>query len=60
MVVMPGQLFYSRRYSSASGSWPRTAGAKYRDRQGEVLSIDARRLGRMVDRTHRELTYVAR
>ena len=28
----------------------------YRDRRGEVLFIDARQLGRMVDRTHRELT----
>ena len=29
---------------------------KFRDRRGEVLFIDARKLGRMVDRTHRELT----
>ena len=28
----------------------------FRDRRGEVLFIDARTLGRMVDRTHRELT----
>jgi type I restriction enzyme M protein len=28
----------------------------YRDRRGEILFIDARKLGRMVDRTHRELT----
>lgn len=28
----------------------------FRDRAGEVLFIDARKLGRMVDRTHRELT----
>jgi type I restriction enzyme M protein len=27
-----------------------------RDRRGHVLFIDARKLGRMVDRTHRELT----
>ena len=38
-----------------------TAGAaersrRFRDRRGEVLFIDARNLGRMVDRTHRELT----
>ena len=38
-----------------------TAGAAvrsrpFRDRRGEVLFIDARQLGRMVDRTHRELT----
>ena len=29
---------------------------RYRDRRGEILFIDARKLGRMVDRTHRELT----
>ena len=28
----------------------------FRDRRGEMLFIDARKLGRMVDRTHRELT----
>jgi len=27
-----------------------------RDRRGEVLFVDARRMGRLVDRTHRELT----
>ena len=31
-------------------------GGKFRGRHGEVLFIDARKLGRMVDRTHRELT----
>ena len=30
--------------------------ARRRKRQGEILFIDARKLGRMVDRTHRELT----
>jgi very-short-patch-repair endonuclease len=29
---------------------------RFRDRRGETLFIDARKLGRMVDRTHRELT----
>ncbi|MEO0074064.1 MAG: N-6 DNA methylase, partial [candidate division WOR-3 bacterium] len=29
---------------------------KFRDRRGETLFIDARELGRMVDRIHRELT----
>jgi type I restriction enzyme M protein len=28
----------------------------FRDRRGQVLFIDARKLGRMADRTHRELT----
>ena len=31
-------------------------GGKFRDRRGEVLFIDTRKMGRMVDRTHRELT----
>jgi len=31
-------------------------GEGYRDRRGEVLFVDARELGSMVDRTHRELT----
>lgn len=29
---------------------------RFRDRGGQVLFIDARKMGRMVDRTHRELT----
>ena len=29
---------------------------RIRDRRGEILFLDARKLGRMVDRTHRELT----
>jgi type I restriction-modification system DNA methylase subunit len=31
-------------------------GARLRDRRGEVLFVDARKMGRLVDRTHRELT----
>ena len=31
-------------------------GTGFRDRRGEILFIDARKMGRMVDRTHRELT----
>ena len=33
-----------------------SGGVRFRDRRGEILFIDARKLGRMVDRTHRELT----
>ena len=29
---------------------------KFRDRRGEVLFIDARNMGQMIDRRHRELT----
>ncbi len=51
MVALPGQLFYST--SIPACLWFL---AKKRNRRGEVLFIDARKLGRMVDRTHRELT----
>ena len=58
MVALPGQLFYSTQipvclWFLAQGPQRRQA---YRDRRGEMLFIDARKLGRMVDRTHRELT----
>ncbi len=43
---------------SPSGRGARGEGepAQPRDRRGEVLFIDARKMGRLVDRTHRELT----
>ena len=44
------------RFPSACGSWPAAAkNGKFRNRSGEILFIDARKLGRMTDRTHREL-----
>ena len=51
MVAMPGQLFYSTQIPVCLWFL-----ARNRPRCGEVLFIDARKLGRMVDRTHRELT----
>jgi type I restriction enzyme M protein len=62
MVALPGQLFYStqipaclwflaRNKNPANGK----AGG-LRDRRGQVLFIDARKLGVLVDRTRRELT----
>ena len=57
MVAMPGQLFYSTQIPVCLWFLSRDRrGGRYRDRRGEVLFIDARKLGRMVDRTHRELT----
>ena len=50
MVALPGQLFYSTQIPACL--WFLSRG---RRRRGEVLFIDARKLGRMVDRTHREL-----
>ncbi len=51
MIALPGQLFYSTQIPACLWFL-----ARDRRRIGEVLFIDARRLGQMVDRTHRELT----
>jgi len=53
MVALPGQLFYSTPIPACL--WFIARG-KDRARQDETLFIDARQLGSMVDRTHRELT----
>ena len=56
MVALPDQLFYSTQIPACLWFLSRDRmGAKFRERGGEVLFIDARKLGRMVDRTHREL-----
>jgi len=57
MVALPGQLFYSTQIPACLWFLARDKkNIRFRDRRGEVLFIDARKLGRMVDRTHRELT----
>ena len=57
MVALPGQLFYSTQIPACLWFLARDRGnGKFRDRRDEILFIDARRMGRMVDRTHRELT----
>ena len=56
MVALPGQLFYSTQIPACLWFLARKRGGRLRDRAGEILFIDARALGRMVDRTHRELT----
>lgn len=57
MVALPGQLFYSTQIPACLWFLARDRkNGKFRDRSGQVLFIDARKLGRMVDRTHRELT----
>ncbi|WP_322507660.1 N-6 DNA methylase, partial [Anaerolinea sp.] len=53
MVALPGQLFYSTQIPACL--WFLRRG-KSESRRGQVLFIDARQMGRMVDRTHRELT----
>jgi type I restriction enzyme M protein len=63
MVALPGQLFYSTQIPACLWFLARDKsgrgalhGAPLRDRRGEVLFIDARNLGTLVDRTRRELT----
>jgi type I restriction enzyme M protein len=62
MVALPGQLFYSTQIPACL--WilakDRSNGlvlkTKLRDRRGEILFIDAREMGMLVDRTRRELS----
>jgi type I restriction enzyme M protein len=57
MVALPGQLFYSTQIPACLWFLARDKrNHRFRDRRGRVLFIDARKMGRMVDRTHRELT----
>lgn len=56
MVALPGQLFYSTQIPACLWFLARDRkNGKFRDRRGEVLFIDARKLGALMDRTHREL-----
>ena len=57
MVALPGQLFYSTQIPACLWFLSRSRGnGPFRDRRGEVLFIDAHRMGIMRDRKHRELT----
>ena len=63
IVAMPGQLFYSTQIPVSLWFLARNKrsgrgmeGAPLRDRSGETLFIDARKLGYMEDRTRRNLS----
>lgn len=57
MVALPGQLFYSTQIPACLWFLARDKSANgHRDRRGEILFIDARKMGHMVDRTRRELS----
>lgn len=63
MVALPGQLFYSTQIPVCLWFLARDKknglggrGKKMRNRKGETLFIDARKMGTLVDRVHRELT----
>ena len=63
MVALPGQLFYGTAIPASlwflvkdKGGRPTRGAAQLRDRRGQTLFINARSLGSLVDRTHRELS----
>jgi type I restriction enzyme M protein len=70
IVALPGQLFYSTQIpvclwfiaKDKSGGQRSTSGrgaggeGRLRDRRKQTLFIDARKLGTLIDRVHRELT----
>jgi len=50
IVTMPGQLFYSTQIPVCLWFITRNKAAKgHRDRRGEILFIDARKMGQMVE-----------
>jgi type I restriction enzyme M protein len=56
MISLPGQLFYTTQIPVCVWILARDRrNHKFRDRRNEILFIDARKLGSMTDRTHREL-----
>jgi type I restriction enzyme M protein len=60
VVALPGQLFYTTQIPACLWFLTKNKGANkergFRARQGETLFIDARKMGQLTDRTHRELT----
>jgi type I restriction enzyme M protein len=57
MVALPGQLFYNTMIPACL--WFVTRDKKdhsFRNRKNEILFIDARNMGKMIDRRHKELT----
>ncbi len=57
MVAMPGQLFYSTQIPVCLWFLTKNKNdGKRRDRRKETLFIDARKMGTLIDRVHRELT----
>jgi type I restriction enzyme M protein len=59
MVALPGQLFYSTQIPVCLWFLAKSKAADgqrgLRDRRGHTLFIDARKLGSLIDRVHREL-----
>lgn len=57
MVALPGNLFYNTAIPACLWFLTRNKkNSKFRDRSGETLFIDARKMGVLINRVHRELT----
>ncbi len=60
IIALPGQLFYTTQIPACLWFLTRNKGADrqrgFRARHGETLFIDARKMGTLIDRTHRELS----
>lgn len=57
MIAMPGQLFYTTQIPVCLWFLARNKkNCKFRDRRGHTLFIDARKMGTLIDRTHRDLS----
>lgn len=57
IVALPGQLFFTTQIPVCLWFLARDKkNSKRRDRRGETLFIDARKMGTLIDRIHRELT----
>jgi type I restriction enzyme M protein len=60
MVALPGQLFYSTQIPVCLWFLAKSKSADskrgFRDRRKQTLFIDARKMGTLIDRVHRELT----
>ncbi|MDO6513588.1 class I SAM-dependent DNA methyltransferase [Neptuniibacter sp. 2_MG-2023] len=60
MIALPGQLFYTTQIPVCLWFLTKNKGEDkirgYRNRQGETLFIDARQMGTMASRIHKELT----
>ncbi len=57
MVALPSQLFYNTMIPACLWFIARDKkNHRFKDRRGEVLFVDARNMGEMIDRRHRELT----
>ncbi len=57
MIAMPGQLFYTTQIPVCLWFVTRNKkNGKFRNRSGHTLFIDARKMGTLIDRVHRDLS----